>query len=146
MEVWKVAVGALLVVGGCAQAPRARAITGPDGSEMFHVSCGADQGACFELAGRSCPRGYELAPVFGERDDNFLVRCRAASVATAESTPAPVAAPSAARPAPYTPEWPPPEQSWATPDPWSAASGAPASSNDLPPTHYLPNGQIDVGY
>jgi len=141
MAVWKLGLGMLAVLSSCAQGPRARPITGPDGSKMVHVSCRGDQGACFDLAGQSCPNGYQLAPVFGERDDNFLVRCRLPALVAAP----PAAVAAAATPV-ATPEWPPPEQSWSTPDPWSTASGTPTPSTALPPTHYLPNGQIDVGY
>jgi hypothetical protein len=61
---------------GCTRQSHIRPLVGPDGTPMFHVSCGGDQGACFELAGRSCPQGYALVPLFDRRDNNFLVRCR----------------------------------------------------------------------
>jgi len=149
MVAWKLVVGTLTlsVLAGCSQTPRARSIVGPDGSAMLHVSCSGDQGACFELAGQSCPAGYELSPVFSDRDDHFLVRCRLAAVAASAAQPAPAAALANPYPAASSPPpWPPPEQSWATPDPWSTASGATPARQGLPPTHYLPNGQIDVGY
>lgn len=65
----------MLLASACSHEPRARNITGPDGSPMVHVSCGGDQSECFELAGRSCPTGYTLFPIFDAHDNNFLVRC-----------------------------------------------------------------------
>jgi hypothetical protein len=73
----KFALVVVLGLAGCSQEPRARSITGPDGSAMVHVSCGSDQSACFELAGKSCPTGYRLFPIFDAHDNNFLVRCEA---------------------------------------------------------------------
>jgi hypothetical protein len=61
---------------GCARAdriePAAHPIVGPDGSAMLHVSCGHDEARCYELAGRSCPAGYDLALT---PRHNLLVRC-----------------------------------------------------------------------
>jgi hypothetical protein len=65
---------------GC-MSPTAYPIVGPDGSRMLHVSCGADEGRCFQLAGESCPLGYEMYAVHPPRGDTFLVRCRSAAVA-----------------------------------------------------------------
>jgi hypothetical protein len=56
--------------------PAARPIVGPDGLPTLHVSCGTDEGACYELAGRSCPTGYDIHPTRGS-PGNFLVRCGA---------------------------------------------------------------------
>ncbi|MGC4089711.1 MAG: hypothetical protein QM756_17845 [Polyangiaceae bacterium] len=95
------------LVAGCSHQPQARNVTGPDGSPMVHVSCSSDQSACFELAGRNCPTGYELFPIFDARDNNFLVRCRQgapqlpiASFATpaVKQAPAPVLAAPLPRP------------------------------------------------
>ncbi|HWA78302.1 MAG TPA: hypothetical protein VG937_38465 [Polyangiaceae bacterium] len=75
-------LGHLALLGlavGCTNQPRAHNVTGPDGSPMLHVACGADQGACFELAGRGCPGGYKVFPVFDPRDNNFLIRCQGAA-------------------------------------------------------------------
>ena len=58
------ALWALGLVVGCSREPHARSVTGPDGSAMLHVACGRDQGACFELAGRGCPYGYKVFPIF----------------------------------------------------------------------------------
>lgn len=72
----KLGLGLLILLAlGCSHEPRARNITGPDGSAMVHVSCAGDQSVCFELAGRNCPTGYTLFPIFDAHDNNYLVRC-----------------------------------------------------------------------
>jgi hypothetical protein len=76
-------LGVGLCLLGCSQQPQARNITGPDGTPMVHVSCGSDQSVCFQLAGRSCPGGYNLFPIFDAHDNNFLVRCQGAVAAQA---------------------------------------------------------------
>jgi hypothetical protein len=81
-----------LLVVAC-QSPGSARIVGPDGSPMAHVHCGADQGACFRIAGQLCPAGYEMKPVLSGNDGNFLVACRAARpVARAERCPTPASA------------------------------------------------------
>ncbi len=74
-------VATLLAVAGCSGPERTRPtalpIVGPDGSPMLHVSCGAREGQCYELAGRYCPLGYAIATT-GSTRGNFLVRCRRA--------------------------------------------------------------------
>lgn len=66
-------------LSGCmaAPAPAAVPIVGPDGTSMMHVSCGLDEARCYEIAGRSCPAGYDIARTAGNATGNFLVRCRA---------------------------------------------------------------------
>jgi hypothetical protein len=63
------------IVAACASEPRSVPIVGPDGTAMFHVSCGRDEARCFELSGQSCPHGYEMLRTQGEVG-NYLVRCR----------------------------------------------------------------------
>ncbi len=95
----------MLFAYGCSHEPRARNITGPDGSPMVHVSCGGDQSECFELAGRSCPTGYTLFPIFDAHDNNFLVRCEVGAQARSnELLAAPLPAP---QPRALTPQPPP---------------------------------------
>jgi hypothetical protein len=128
-----------LAVAGC-QSPGSQRIVGPDGSPMAHVHCGADQGACFRVAGELCPSGYDIKPVLRGSDGNFLVRCRNAgtpALATPCTTPPPSAAPPvvASRPAP-------------TP---AVAAKAPASKDVWPPTAEPsppanPWGEVDLGY
>jgi hypothetical protein len=126
---------ALGLVLGCTREPHARSVTGPDGSAMLHVACGRDQGACFELAGRGCPYGYKVFPIFDPRDNNFLVRCHAAPNLAAlphDDTPN-VGSPVLARPAAPMAEW----------------SGANASIavKPAPPTKGTRNdSEIDLGY
>jgi hypothetical protein len=146
---------AIAVCGGCSRAPRARTIVGPDGSDMLHVSCGADQGACFELAGQHCPDGYRLSAIFAPASNNFLVRCQSsrhlAEVVPAESVaPSPSVVPRTAEPvSPPSASWPPPPQPWPNTNPWAAPSpqaNANTAATPLPETVRLPNGQIDIGY
>ncbi len=74
-------LGALLV-SACAQpksaqdAGRVRAIVGPDGSQMLHVSCGDDEGLCYQIAGQSCPSGYDVGRTHTQERGQFFVRCR----------------------------------------------------------------------
>lgn len=110
--------------------PGATRIVGPDGSAMAHVHCGADQGACFRLAGELCPTGYEMRPVLRSNDGNFLIRCRAV-LATAAAPVCEPAAPSvaltAAAPrggsthnagATHPQSWPPSSEPWPSAYPW----------------------------
>lgn len=138
-------------IAGCVHTPRAHRIIGPDGSDMLHVSCGSDQGACFALAGDNCPNGYRLVPIFNPEANNFLVRCqsRTHSVEAAENSVSPVPSNVIVRtlnPAPAsTTRWPPPEEPFPGTDPWPAGSAA-SGSLPLPQTARLPDGQIDIGY
>ena len=68
---------------------------------MLHVACGKDQGACFELAGRGCPYGYRVFPIFDPHDNNFLIRCHAArEMAGLPAEPTAVVGPPAFAPTP----------------------------------------------
>jgi hypothetical protein len=152
----------IAALAGCVR-PGAEPIVGPDGSQMLHVHCGADQGECFRLAGQSCPFGYDYAPVYDPKDGNFFVRCRsgvaaqppgaappvAAAVAPA---PAPTYAAPAPRPAPpaaTNSDWPPGEVDRVT-EPWNkepagvVSSGVPSAT--LPPTPRTKLGEVDIGY
>lgn len=105
-------LSALLLAPACASEPRVTPIVGPDGSPMLHVSCGGAEASCFELAGRRCPQGYEMARTQGD-SGNYLVRCRgqvgsgtwaprgsgASWAPTVELAPSPYATPMG--PAPY---------------------------------------------
>src|SRR5262252_3355706 len=73
------------LVTACAE-PGVSPIVGPDGSAMLHVHCGGDQAACFQIAGRSCPHGYDMSPIFDVSQGNFLVRCREAGTARVATT------------------------------------------------------------
>jgi len=125
---------ALLTLGLAAcQAPGATRIVGPDGSPMAHVHCGADQGACFRLAGELCPTGYEMRPVLRQSDGNFLIRCRAAAALAAAPVCSTPSAPALALPGPSAPSngaalaagrptpgesWPPSTEPWPAAYPW----------------------------
>lgn len=157
VRIWVVTVlGASSVFAACSRPPRARHVIAPDGSPALHVSCGSDQGACFELAGIECPNGYRVKPIFDTASNNFLVRCEnRASVAQngAASTVvirALAPAPPAASPQPAAPgsaaAWPPPEQPWPPADPWAATGASSNGTPALPETARLPDGQIDIGY
>ncbi len=72
------------LLAGCVGTPHAHRIIGPDGTPMLHVACARDPGACFELAGRNCPRGYEITPVLDIHSNQFLVVCRNRTAGSAE--------------------------------------------------------------
>jgi hypothetical protein len=95
---------------------------------MLHVHCGADQSTCFQLAGQSCPNGYDMSPIFDASQGNFLVRCRAAGAARVATT----SDPNAWRPnndiVPLRPV------------------AEPVTSRNLPPTSRTASGDIDLGY
>lgn len=96
---------------------------------MLHVSCGADEAACYEIAGRACPQGYDIGRTHGQQAGTFLVRCRAAAYGYYRQQapqPAPAAAPQHPAAAPTT-----------------TTNAAPTT----PPTGYIgsKNG-IDLGY
>lgn len=141
------AVAILVASSACTQAPRARPVLGPDGSAVWHVSCGGDQGACFELAGQSCPHGYQLTPIFDPSSNNFLVRCRdrvTLLARAAHPTPGPaVITPLPAPPPTLGTEWPPPAEPAQPAYPWATVT---EGSTVLPETARLPNGQVDLGY
>jgi hypothetical protein len=109
---------------------------------MFHVSCGGDEARCFELAGRTCPMGYEFAPTANR---NYLVRCHepgAVAIASRDG---------ALAPSPYAMMSAPNTQALA-PNPYRPipAQGAPppASTATFPPLGSPANraqGQ-DLGY
>jgi len=117
---------------GCLNQPVARNVIGPSGQPAVHVSCGADQGACVELAGRSCPNGYDLSPLFDPHDNNFLVTCRTAPANFAYGAVANQGAHS----------WPTP------PPPWPIASGTPTPNYlEAPSTIGTRNeSEVDLGY
>jgi hypothetical protein len=75
----RAALWLLLASAACApgsrQAPHAVPIVGPQGVPAPHVSCGTDQGGCYQLAGRYCPTGYDIDPTPGP-PGNYLVHCR----------------------------------------------------------------------
>ncbi|HEY4157854.1 MAG TPA: hypothetical protein VGM29_07140 [Polyangiaceae bacterium] len=132
---WSVALG-LFVLGATAPAcvqPSVRPIIGPDGSAMLHVHCGRDQFACFELAGQSCPHGYDMSPIFDVSEGNFLVRCRAQAAARVATT-------SNAESNTWHPN--------GDAVPWRPPPGAskPVKVGDLPPTRRTAAGEVDVGY
>lgn len=137
------------VGAGCAT-PGATRIVGPDGSPMAHVHCGAEQAACFRLAGELCPTGYEMQPVLRGSDGNFLVRCRVARVVAAAPVVAPAPCPTlvvdpypsrAERPRTKSETWPPAGEPWTNRNPWPPASTAGAAAPA--PT---PAPELDLGY
>ncbi len=104
--------------------PAARNVIGPDGRPSLHVACGANQGACFELAGKSCPYGYDFVPVFDPHDNNFLVSCHAVPTVAAEAV-----------------------NPWPPPSPWPVASATTGPISEPPATIGTRNdSQIDLGY
>jgi len=142
---------AAFALAGCAE-PRSVPVIGPDGSRMFHVSCGGDEARCFELAGRICPMGYEMMPTANK---NYLVRCRqAGSVAMTMQDGAlpPSTSPDAMlAPSPYSMVAPPNMQSLApnpyrpTPAPTTAPPAGTATFPPLGPPGGRAKGQ-DLGY
>lgn len=134
-----VALTAAALALGCVS-PGSQSIVGPDGSRMAHVHCGADQGACFRIAGELCPAGYELQPVLTGSDGNFLVRCRAARVAVSAVCPAPAAASREGRD-----PWPPSTEPWPAAYPWSAPETSAAAQAPLSAPSPVP-AEIDLGY
>lgn len=55
--------------------PAVQPLVGPDGAHVYHVSCARSEAHCFQLAGESCPFGYDYAST---PQRNLLVRCKAA--------------------------------------------------------------------
>jgi len=138
---WLVCGGLSLLLGGCVEPPSATRIVGPDGTRMLHVHCGAEQVACFRIAGERCPQGYDLSPVFDPHDGNFLVRCRAPQasptvVIASSPSPRPNLNPAAA----VSDRWPPAEVATPT-EPWpsQASSEPPRQTGRL-------GGPVDLGY
>jgi len=121
----------LLAAIACASEAKLTPIIGPDGTRMFHAQCRGDEGRCFEMAGQSCPQGYDLARTLGERD-NFLVRCRqggtAGWVPSVDLAPTPYGSPGTAA------------RTYTTPVP---VTTAPPGYPPLGPGRPPPN---DVGY
>src|SRR6266540_2210781 len=74
---------------GACETPRSRSVVAPDGQKALFVECGSDQGACFALAGQSCPYGYDIRPAVAGESGSYLVRCRYAPMPVALA-PAPV--------------------------------------------------------
>ena len=137
---WAVLIGFSSFAVGCVETPGAERIVGPDGTHMLHVHCGDEQVVCFQLAGESCPNGYDLSPIFDPHDGNFLVRCRNPPLtATVTATAVPRATPTQ-RSAPKE-VWPPAEVALPT-EPWPA----PSSANALPPAPRTATGAVDIGY
>jgi len=153
-----VAVAPLVVA--CVQ-PTVRPIVGPSGDPTLFISCG-DTGECYELAGRSCPNGYDIQRARGATLESYLVHCRAQPSAepvyySARSTP-----PSYSQP--YS--QPAQQQTWAPADsadsnranqPWAQAAPPPppapaqgATASDAPNAMSMPrpigSSDFDLGY
>lgn len=143
---WAVPLALSVLFGACAEPPGAERIVGPDGSRMLHVHCGAEQVACFQLAGERCPYGYDLSPILDPHDGNFLVRCHnpiEGGGFANSGAPGAAAAPIASvRPRPPSDGWPPPEVAKPS-EPWPAPSVA---TPPAPPTPRTASGEVDVGY
>ncbi|MEO8904581.1 MAG: hypothetical protein ABI488_19400 [Polyangiaceae bacterium] len=141
---WAVLIGFSSVVLGCVETPGAEHIVGPDGTHMLHVHCGDEQAACFQLAGGSCPSGYDLAPIFDPHDGNFLVRCRnhpvTGTVPSAQTRAVAQPTERAQNPAPKE-DWPPAEVALPA-EPWPASSSVSA----LPAAPRTATGAVDIGY
>jgi len=142
---WLLVIVSAALTAGCLE-PGATRIVGPDGSALWHVHCGDDQAACFQLAGEQCPLGYELSPIFDPHDGNFLVRCHANRRVIVEAPPAtaPVSASTPQTPVSPAPaatsSWRPPEVATPT-EPWPAAKADGGGPSRLPKI-----GDVDFGY
>lgn len=139
----RVAVGtlALAVMSApvsCTRAPSARRVVAPDGLPAVHVSCGSSQGRCFELAGKLCPAGYAISPLFNAEHGNFLIRCRNPSPRYLAGGARIVGAPMGAAQALSGP----PRQSW--PEPPAGGSLGPTARRG--PWHNPWPGEVDLGY
>ena len=142
--VWAVLLGLSSLAAGCVETPGAERIVGPDGTHMLHVHCGDEQVACFQLAGESCPSGYDLSPIFDPHDGNFLVRCRnppLSGTVTIAQTPVLARPAVRAQSAASKEGWPPAEVALPA-EPWPA----PSSANELPPAPRTATGAVDIGY
>jgi len=142
-----VALAGVLLVLGCSE-PRAVPIIGPDGTRMFHVSCGSHEAKCYRLAGERCPYGYDVGRTI-QGGGNMLVRCRVPMSEpvdpTAEYRPAPPPAP----PAPATGVATVPSAPSASASPLPRPSSVPWPPRvpvvRTPPGRVQP-GQLDLGY
>lgn len=108
---------------------------------MLFVSCDGDEGACYEIAGRTCPAGYALYPTMSQSKDHVLLRCRAPRGYPSESH-------WAASPAPVYP-WKPPTAASSPEAPWPNASAPTAPENpwpDGPAPKGSASPQPDLGY
>jgi len=131
----------LLLTAGCAEAPGATRIVGPDGTRMLHVHCAGEQVACFQLAGERCPHGYDLSPVFEPRDGNFLVRCREPQTAPVIAASSPAPRPNSRPAAAVSDRWPPAAEVATPAEPWPTHA-----SSELPPAPRNASGAVDLGY
>lgn len=126
--------------------PTVRPIVGPSGSPTLFISC-ADTGQCYELAGSSCPHGYDIQRARGASIESYLVHCKAPPAPTQQAY-------YAAAPAPAYPQS---QQQWA-PQPWNEApqpppappSEAAQSAAGPPNAMSLPrpigSSEFDLGY
>jgi|SRR6187399_2994640 len=105
---------------GCVE-PSVRPIVGPSGSPTLFISC-ADTGQCYELAGSSCPHGYDIQRARGATVESYLVHCKAEPAPTQQAYYAP--APGAAYPPAQAYSQQQQQQQWA-PQPWTAAPPPP---------------------
>ena len=148
-----VAVAPLVVA--CVQ-PTVRPIVGPSGDPTLFISCG-DTGECYELAGRSCPNGYDIQRARGATLESYLVHCRAQPSAepvyySARSTPATY---------PQSYSQPAQQQAWGSnsTQPWAQAAPPPppapdgtqgTTASDAPNAMSMPrpigSSDFDLGY
>jgi hypothetical protein len=133
----------LLLATGCAQAsqpgPSAVPIIAPDGVAALHVSCGAREGRCYELAGRYCPTGYDIEPTRGP-PGNFVVHCRARAWSAAADhplAPSPYAIQETVQP------WPP---EGLAPSPYRQNPPPASSYPPLAPGGPPPTDERDLGF
>jgi hypothetical protein len=88
-----------------------------------------------------------MQPVLRGSDGNFLVRCRAASIAVAapapvvEPAPCPTLVVGAERPRTKSEAWPPASEPWTNANPWPPASTAGAAAPAPSPAP-----ELDLGY
>jgi hypothetical protein len=103
------------------QEPPVSRLIGPDGARVYHVSCADSEARCFQLAGESCPFGYDYAAT---PQRNLLVRCKAAMAPNPylafSDPPRPLADRN-----PYTEKL--------LPNPYSAPNVTPAPAETAPP-------------
>ncbi len=119
---------------------------------MLFVSCGGDEGGCYELAGRTCPAGYDLYPTMSRSVDHVLLRCRPPGqywAARASSHWAAVPAPVNPWTAPATgaveAPWPNSTSATAPEDPWPPPSSSAAPAPSTSARSRRP-GEMDLGY
>lgn len=137
-----VALASVLLGLGCSE-PRVVPIVGPDGSHMFHVSCGDREGECYRLAGEFCPYGYDVGRTI-EGGGNMLVRCRAPMAEPGYPAAQYQSAPAPMRANPYVaPSQPASLPLGASPAP-SASTPAPSASSLPRPVN--PYGSSDYGF